>query len=130
MDDPGDFTRYVTVACYIRLLSIYRALVVALYQDVLSSDIGKGTAPSLVEIRLVLLVQFITHLLDCLSKAMRDYVSLFNRQQHVRRVRSEHLSESMQKSPDGNDTGLEAATKLEYDVKDELKKLQICFQRP
>ena len=75
--DPDGVILHLVLACYTRLLHIYHKLIVALHRDATRlKKIESGSQSSLSELRLVLFVQLITHLLNRLRKAMADYLSL------------------------------------------------------
>ena len=71
---PDGVTLYLILACYIRLLQIYQTLIAALLQDALYlTESVHESVPSFFELRLVLFVQLIAHLLNRLKQAVAGF---------------------------------------------------------
>ncbi len=112
-DGPDGAMVHLILACYIRLLHIYHTLIATLHHDSLHRrDIGSGS-PSFFELRLVVFVQFITHLLDRLRNAVAAYLSPLNNPSNTITAASKAMDVS----------------RLEDSMRDELQKLHQRLQR-
>ena len=124
---PDGVILHLILDCYTRLLHIYHKLVVALHRDAAQlREIEPGSQSSLSELRLVLFLQLITHLLDRLRKAMADYLSLLikkNRTNHMT-VATGTTSQMRASELDVNEVWLGDISKLESNVRHELQQLQ------
>nr|ANM86655.1 hypothetical protein [Cladonia uncialis subsp. uncialis]AUW30911.1 hypothetical protein [Cladonia uncialis subsp. uncialis] len=119
---PDSVMIHLSLACYIRLLQIYHPLTVALRRDKsYCKNIGSGSPASFFELRLVLFVQLITHLLDLLRTAMAVHSSLLGGS-------PESITAAAEDDLDVRDVGLGDLFKLETGIKNELQLLQMDIQ--
>ncbi|RFU29626.1 hypothetical protein B7463_g6710, partial [Scytalidium lignicola] len=115
---------YLILACYTRLLHIFKSLIVALHGNAsYAKNERLDCPPSLIELHLVLLVQFIMQLSSCLQHDTKAYFSL---------VDSRSDSEGIEGVRSPFDTyqaaGLEGVSQLEGSTRDKLKQLQDMIQ--
>jgi hypothetical protein len=102
---------YLILACYTRLLHIYHTLITALHYDAChAKGIESNPSPSLAQLRLILVVQLITHLLDGLRDAVAAYFSQVD----------DPLDPSVLLA---NQASLKTVSKLEVDIQDKIKQL-------
>ncbi|PQE06105.1 Nonribosomal peptide synthetase 14 protein [Rutstroemia sp. NJR-2017a BBW] len=102
---------YSILACYARLLHIYHTLITALHYDAShAKGIESIPSPSLAELRLILVVQLISHLLNGLREAVAAYFS------HV----DDPLDPSVLLA---NQASLKTVSNLEVDIQDKIKQL-------
>ena len=112
-DGPDEAMVHLILACYIRLLHIYHTLVTALHHDLLRHRDIRSGSPSFFELRLVIFVQFITHLLDRLRNAVAAYLSPVDSTSNTITAASKTMD----------------VCRLEDSMTDELQKLQKRLQR-
>ena len=115
---PDGVILHLFLACYIRLLHIYHTLIKALHRDALHiRNIGPSSTTSFLELRLVLFVQLIAHLVGRLRQDRVGYLSPSNRD----------TDGAMQLSLDTVDRdvlGFGNVSSLESTVREELEQLQ------
>ncbi|MCJ1332599.1 hypothetical protein MMC10_009292 [Thelotrema lepadinum] len=121
---------YLVLACYTRLLHIYGTFITALHHDASRAKrIGSGSPPSSVELRLVLLVQLIVHLLDSLQQVMIAYFSeASDRNNSEGTTKTSYNLRTPLGNADPKWPGLERISQLEVDIRHKLQQLQKTMQ--
>ena len=123
---PDGATLHLMLACYLRLLYIYQALTAALQQDAIyCANLGPRRVPSFFEIRLVLFVQLVTHLLGRLRQAVAAFSSQSDRGTEYA---ASALSPSAPYQIDNGDAGIGRVSVLETTITEDLQQLQRRLQ--
>ena len=122
---PDSATHHLVLACYIRLLRIYHTLIVALQGDASElKDLSLG-APSLnAELRLFILVQLITQLLERLRKAVAAYFCILPDKPDEGGLVARTSSTDVLGAPE---VDLVRVKGLEGSIQEDLKQLQMIL---
>lgn len=119
---------YLILACYTRLLHIYSTLITVLHDDVprVKPVDSRSPRPWMVELRIFLLVQFITQLFERMQQVIKEYLSeVDHRLDMAKMLAADHSSRDWQRDPsDENLLGLGNVAEMERTVRNKLKQLQ------
>ena len=119
---PDSATHHLVLACYIRLLRIYHALIIALRDDAAElKDVGSGPVSLNAELRLFVLAQLITQLLERLRKAVAAYFSMLPSKTDSGGMAAQISSQDNLGTPE---VDLAQVTGLESSIQGDLKQLQ------
>ena len=121
---PDGVILHLVLACYIRVLHIHHIFISALYSDALNIvHVGSDFGSSFLQLRLVMLVQLISHLLDRLRRAMVAYATLLDKE--IDGAREPQTTGSMRSDDLGRHSAIFGnVPELERSVNQDLVKLQ------
>ena len=123
---PDSATHHLVLACYIRLLRIYHTLIIALRDDAFElKDVDSGSASMNAELRLFVLAQLITQLLERLRKAVAAYFSMLPSKTESVGMTAQTTSLDTLGMPE---VDLDRVTGLESSIQGDLKQLQTMLQ--